>query len=142
MCLVLLEKTPKVAEKPILVYKVLEEIDVNKPLKTVKETPFRYMRVKFKHSKTTLESKICVWGGTVSESIHAYRDISFSEGTVRGLDYNRAWGMKTYYAVIPKGATYYIGKNFDVATDKLIVFLEKEDFEKSVYAKDYKTIEK
>lgn len=47
-------------------------------------------------------------------------------------------GIKTYYAVIPKGATYYIGNNFDVATDKLIVFLTKEDFEKSEYAKDYK----
>ena len=145
MCLVLLENKPKMAVKPILVYKVLEEIDAEKPLKTIKETPFRYMRVKFKHRKTTLESKICVYYGSdnyaVHESIHAFRDISFSESVVRELDSHRVWGMKTYYAVIPKGATYYIGNNFDVATNKLIVFLTKEDFEESVYAKDYKTFE-
>lgn len=145
MCLVLLENKPKMAVKPILVYKVLEEINTDKPLKTIKETPFRYMRVKFKHRKTTLESKICVSYGLtnymVNESIHAFRDVSFSESFVRDIDRHRVWGMKTYYAVIPKGATYYIGNNFDVATNKLIVFLEKEDFEKSVYAKDYKTFE-
>lgn len=145
MCLVLLEKNPKMAVKPILVYKVLEELSDCKPLKTIKETPFQYMRVKFKHRKTTLESKICVYYGstnyTVHESIHAYRDITFSETVVRELDNHRAWGMKTYYAVIPKGATYYIGTNCDVATNKLIVFLTKEDFEKSEYAKDYKTFE-
>lgn len=141
MCLLLLEKKPKMAVKPILVYKVLEEIDAEKPLKTIKETPFQYMRVKFKHRKTTLESKICVYHSMVNESIHAYRDMSFSELVVRELDNHRAWGMKTYYAVIPKGATYYIGKNCDVATNKLIVFLTKEDFEKSEYAKDYKVFE-
>lgn len=146
MCLVLLENKPKMAVNPILVYKILEEIDAEKPLKTIKETPFQYMRVKFKHRKTTLESKICVYKGSannssIHESIHAFRDMSFSELVVRELDNHRGWGMKTYYAVIPKGATYYIGTNCDVATNKLIVFLTKEDFEKSEYAKDYKVFE-
>ncbi len=147
MCLTLLEETPKVAVKPILVYKILEELSDCKWLKTIKETPFQYMRVKFKHRKTTLESKICLYKGSaninssIHEAIHAYRDISISELLIKECDDKGIWGMKTYYAVIPKGATYYIGTNFNVATDKLIVFLTREDFEKSEYAKDYEVFE-
>lgn len=142
MCLTLLEETPKVAVKPILVYKLLGEINVDKPLKAIKETPYQHMRVKFKLGKATLESKICVYiNNTIYESIHAFRDISYSELVANVYGNHITCNIKTYYAVIPKGATYYIGTKYDVATDKLIVFLTKEDFEKSEYAKDYKVFE-
>lgn len=38
-----------------------------------------------------------------------------------------------YYAIIPKGSYYYIGIDNDMVSDKLIIFKDKESYEK--YAK-------
>lgn len=141
MCLTLLNKNKYTAKKNILVYKMLEELNVCKPLKNIKETPYQYVTVKFKRGRTTQESCLVAENNQhVRTGIHAFTYKGKSDETVRYLDHFLNWGLKTYYAVIPKGSSYYLGTQNDVATNKLITFLTKEDFEKSSYAKDYETI--
>lgn len=141
MCLTLLENKAQIAEKPILVFKMLEERSGYKlrPCKTIKETPFRYMPVRFKNGRSTLESTIEVVEKyrQIQKGIHAYELLSIAQFNVKNIDSLGTWGCAVYYAVIPKGATYYLGTMCDIACDKLIVFQTKEHFEKSVYAKDY-----
>jgi len=144
MCLVLIKNEPHVAEKPILVHKMLEDYFegcVRKNYKNIKETPFQSKRVVFKRGRTTLESDLFVqkhYGHDVIDiGIHSYQLLSVANEKKKMLDPFDVWGCEIYYAVIPKGSTYYLGEYCEVASDKLIIFQTKEDFEKSQYAKDY-----
>ena len=145
MCLVLIKHKPQVAEKPILVYKMLEEYckyGIRKDYKNIKETPFQGTRVVFKRGRTTLESNLIVekkyYGhDVINIGIHSYELLSVANEKKEELDFFNIWGCEIYYAVIPKGSTYYLGENCEVASNKLIIFRTKEDFLKSPYVKDY-----
>ena len=149
MCLVLIENKAQIAEKPILVFKILENIHYGfnaKNPKNVKETPFRQFRLKFIRGEATLESAIKVEYSdptdpfslqVINKAIHSYELLDVAEKNRHDMDPFGFWGTSVHYAIIPKGSTYYIGAECDVASNKLIIFKTKEDFEKSEYAKDY-----
>ena len=144
MCLVLLENKAQIAEKPILVFKMLEEYfigSVRKNYINVKRTPFQSKCVVFKCGRATLESDLIVEkyyrSDVINIGIHSYQLLSDAIFKKKLFDPFNVLGCEIYYAVIPKGSTYYIGTDCEVASDKLIIFKTKEDFEKSEYAKDY-----
>jgi len=149
MCLVLLKNKAQIAEKPILVFKILENIHYGfyaKNPKNIKETPFQQARLKFIGGKATLKSVIKVEYSdptdpfslrVINKAIHSYELLYVADQNRYNLDPFCFWGASVHYAIIPKGSTYYLGTQCDVASNKLIIFQTKEDFEKSEYAKDY-----
>lgn len=61
----------------------------------------------------------------INKGIHSYR--------CDNLDTDSPFSPNHNYAIIPKGSLYYIGQEYDVVSDKLIIFDSKkalEDYEK------------
>lgn len=126
MCLRIISKK-LVAENAIMVYKCL---DYNKECKTY-ETPFRYFPVRFdvngvtrlfadkKRFKPKKEGNI----KQINVGIHAFTNKENADITS-----SQFGETETHYAVIPKGATYYLGANYEIASDELIIFKRRKDY--------------
>lgn len=143
MCLVSEIRTPLVAEKPILVYKMLKRLPFRY---RVKETPYQNLKISFEKGVCTLSAKLkymftLISATEVSEGIHAWRRKTWAnEAAYRYKRYNGG-RAGIHYAVIPKGEKYFVG-NYDIVSEKMIIFLNKRDLKKSEYAYLLKEAEK
>lgn len=140
MCLTILKNTNKfVAESNILVYKCLDCEDDKYC------TPFQYVPIYFNNGKTELEVKNFTYShhidilhisNTVNQGIHAYYVYNETKEVCKAFGY--CCGTKTHYAIIPKGAKYYVGNKGDVVSTKLIIFETEEDYKNYVENNDEK----
>lgn len=126
MCLIINSKRLK-AETDILCYKCLDKKEDGEYC-----TPFEYFPIEFVDGICKMESELYHHSEFVDVGIHSYTLIDKAK-EVRAEFHNIA-GTDIYLAIIPKGADYYIGKNVDIVSDKLIIFETDEDFKK--YATD------
>lgn len=133
MCLTILEKTNKrIARTNILVYKCLDYDLVYGYC-----TPYQYYPIYFINDEwAEMKVKHFTYSRNrkdVEEGIHAYYDKSVADDNSRR--YFEGCGTKTYYAIIPKGAKYYIGHDNDIVVTELFIFKTKKDYEN--YVKKY-----
>ena len=125
MCLCVISEK-RVAENAILVYKCL---DYNED-KTYC-TPFQYLPITFdvdgvtilfadkKKFKPIKEDN----GKVINVGIHAFTCKENAEHISSQFP-----ETETHYAVIPKGATYYLGSGNEIASDELIIFKRRKDY--------------
>lgn len=124
-----------VAKQSILVYKVLEIEDKHY------RTPFEYMAINFDDEygmffyKTTRFSILrtarfsdCY---SVSSGIHSFLD--FDEANYENEHIKNLCGSNSniYYAIIPKGIKFYIGRDYDIVSSNLVVFKNKTKYNKN-----------
>lgn len=110
------------AKTDILVYKCLD-FDGN-----IYCTPFRYMPVEFNNGRVELKSPLEKIGKDCVEiGIHSYFNKNNAIATSRLFHANV--GTSMHYAIIPKGSSYYIGKDDDTASERLIIFRTKKSFD-------------
>ena len=127
MCLIINSKRLK-AETDILCYKCLDKNEYGDYC-----TPFQYLPIEFVGGICKMESELYRYRELfVDVGIHSYTLIDKAE-EVR-VEFHNVAGTDIYLAIIPKGADYYIGKNVDIVSNKLIIFETSEDFKK--YATD------
>ena len=136
MCLVSEIRTPLVAEKPILVYKMLKRLPFRY---RVKETPYQYLKISFEKGVCTLSAKlkymfVSFRGFTeVSEGIHAWKRETWADDAAECYKTYQGGRAGIHYAVIPKGEKYFVGK-YDIVSEKMIIFLNRRALKKSEYA--------
>ncbi len=137
MCLVSAIRTPFVANKPILVYKMLRRIPFRY---RVRETPYQFLKISFKNGVCTLSSKlkyttfISLHDFTeVSEGIHAWKRKKYANDAADCYKFYYGGRARIHYAVIPKGAKYFVG-DYDIVSEKMIIFINRKDLKKSEYA--------
>ncbi len=134
MCLTILEKTNKrVAVNDILVYKCLD-YDVVYGY----STPFQYFPIYFtENGRYWMNVKNFTYSRNrkdVDEGIHAYYDKEIADDTSES--FVDSCGTKTHYAIIPKGAKYYIGDKGDVVATTVIIFETEKDYENYIVEKN------
>lgn len=136
MCLVSEISTPLVAEKPILVYKMLKRLPFRY---RVKETPYQFLKILFKKGVCTLSAKLKYTFipyhdfTEVSEGIHAWKRKKCANDAAECYKSCYGGGTSIHYAVIPKGAKYFVG-DYDIVSEKMIIFLNRKELNKSEYA--------
>lgn len=121
-------RKPIVAKENILVFKVITA------LTTTYHTPYQIFVIHFKNGvynyKTTRMQigEFDTQGGylpnCVTKGIHAWIDEKHAERCAGQYSNDRV-----FYCVIPKGAKFYIGDNFDVVSNKLIVYEHKSYYD-------------
>lgn len=133
---------PLVAEEDLLVVKGLivydegwniVKIDDYEPICLYKKwiyTPFMKKNVDFDGKGEYILREPClhttqdIYGTTVEYGIHSLSYHAFMDGRasldVRHLD--RGESIQYFNAIIPKGAKYYAGQDFDYASDELIIY--------------------
>lgn len=110
------------AKTDILVYKCLDFDG------SIYCTPFRYMPVEFNNGRVELKSPLEKIGkDRVEIGIHSYFNKNNAIATSRQFHANT--GTSMHYAIIPKGSSYYIGKDDDTASERLIIFRTKKSFD-------------
>lgn len=135
MCLTI-NSTRLKAETDILCYKCLDKNEDGEYC-----TPFTYFPIEFVGGICEMKSRLYRDKKCVNVGIHSYALIDKAEELKE--DFYDKDGTDIYDAIIPKGAYYYIGKEDDIASNKLIIFETSEDFEKYVtYGNEYKLAEK
>lgn len=107
MCLVKCHWFPKKAYEDIVCYKCLNRNDSGFV------TP--YCRTEVIPGKTILTSAKNIFWGIFSKNIYGEGVHSFVKGKKIG------YRSVVFKAIIPKGAWYYIGKDGDLASNKLII---------------------
>ena len=128
---------PIKTNRPLLVYKILEELDNGF------QTPFQYCPIEFTNGKKTLKgfdfpkSKFYK-DKTVHCGVHSWASKTVAE---QECLYGRAqqWAFDTYKAVVPANTLFYVGEDGDVVSTRLTIFETDEDFE--AYKKNHKNIE-
>lgn len=135
MCLTILEKTNKrVAVNDILVYKCLDYDSDSY------STPFQYFPIYFtENGRYWMSVKNFTYSHegnykNVEQGIHAYYDKEMADDTSES--FVDSCGTETHYAIIPKGAKYYIGNKGDVVTTTLIIFETEKDYENYIVEKN------
>ena len=129
MCLVVVKGTNKrVAKVDIFVYKCLDYFYGN--FCTPYCTPFYFFPIFFENGEYVLKVKNFTYNKSsnnkrVEEGIHSY----YNKSAAQKLEKD---GIEKHYAIIPKGAKYYIGNNGDVVSTELIVFETEEHYKKYV----------
>lgn len=134
MCL-FIESEKLIAKEPIVVFKCL---DYNRENKTY-ETPFQYFPVRFDADgvarlfvdKRKFKPKKVRGFKQINVGIHAFINIEQANYTSYMFPQTA-----THYAVIPKGAIYYLGGQ-EIASNELIIFKRKKDY-REFKKKDYK----
>lgn len=110
------------AKTDILVYKCLDFYGINYC------TPFMYMLVNFNNGRAELKSQLIKTDKNCVEiGIHSYFNKNNAVATSRL--FHATHGTSTHYAIIPKGSRYYIGKDDDTASERLIIFRTKKSFD-------------
>lgn len=114
MCLNPKHKNAKVAKKDIECIKWLDKDNKNFI------SPYQCMIYKL---GSTYEAKFSFHNDTIEEGIHAFRGTRvwytkyFKSSTVCKTDV-------FVKAIIPKGTKYYVGKNYDIVAEKMIITKE------------------
>lgn len=126
-------RKPIVAKENILVFKVITD------LTTTYHTPYQFFVIHFKNGvykyKTTRMQAGKLQAGEfdtqgvyipncVTKGIHSWIDEKRAERSAENYSNDRV-----FYCVIPKGAKFYIGDNFDVVSNKLIVYEHKSYYD-------------
>ena len=127
---------PFIAKNNIVIYKALD----TKKLDNTKDicTPFMYFPIIFDNGKCIMkESSMDINGEFAHKGIHAYTSEEKCEITCRFFYHGT--GTKKFWAVIPKGSKYFIGKDEDIVSDNLIIFKNREEFRK--YKKENKCVD-
>lgn len=136
MCLVSEIRTPLVAEKPILVYKMLKRLPFRY---RVRETPYQFLKILFENGVCTLSAKLKYMFvpshdyTQVSNGIHAWQRETWADEAADCYKSYNAGRASIHYAVIPKGEKYFVGA-YDIVSEKMIIFLNREALKKSEYA--------
>jgi len=122
-----------VAKQSILVYKVLEIEDKHY------RTPYEYMAINFddeygmffyKTTRFSIDGHKCTY--FVSKGIHSYIDFDEANYTNARLKNLCDSNSNIYYAIIPKGSKFYIGRYFeDIVSSNLVVFKNKTKYNKN-----------
>ena len=121
---------PKIADTDILVYKLLS-LSSNGNI----YTPYQGYRIDFKEGTFVYpQTKIGKLNGIsffvpyIDEGIHS----CFSKNAITRIFNVRLYSNydNIYYAIIPKGSEYYIGMDGDIVSNNLIVFENKEIYNK------------
>ena len=132
MCLIVEKGTNKrKAKANILVYKCLDECRGNYC------TPYQYFPVYFEEGKCVLKVKHFTYRNVINSN-YIVNEIRV-EGGIHSFykewaalrvvnDFHEKDGTDKHYAIIPKGANYYIGVEGDVVSTELIVFETKKDY--------------
>lgn len=135
MCLTAINEHAWTAERPILVYKILEDKGF-----FTKLTPFMNFKIKFKHGRSQqyvskLGKSVYENGSIVEigEGLHAMYNKTMAKIISNNL-VCREIKTNVYYAVIPKGAKYYVGVNHDIVSDRQIIFRTERAFKRSEYS--------
>ena len=144
MCLKVASRKLK-AETDILVFKCLDYQNGKYC------TPFQYVPIDFNkgievieggNKSLTIEKE---WDFIIKKNIrvinhgvHAYTTKAEALDTAR--HFHKTSGTEMHYAVIPKGTAYYVGLNFEVVAEKMIVFRSKRNYDKYAEGKEIKEI--
>lgn len=131
MCLNAINEHAWTAERPILVYKILIDYGF-----FTKITPFMDFKIKFKLGRSQ------EYVSNLGKSVYKYNsETIIKEGlhamynkTIAKIVSDRLGRAKVYYAVIPKGAKYYVGKDHDIVSDRQIIFRTERAFKRSEYS--------
>ena len=128
---------PLVAERNILVYKMLERY-IGKKYNNQYHTPFMGTPINFcdegdnmyfykatRLQKNEYDSDYCI-----SKGIHSFFDKPTAINEVNAYD-ERIYRMSMHYAVIPKGSKFFIGSDGDIVSTNLVVFKRKKDYDKN-----------
>lgn len=137
MCLIAINEHAWTAERPILVYKILIDSGF-----FTKLTPFMDFKIKFKLGRS--QEYVSNFGKSVyksssetiieiNEGLHAMCNKCIAKVVSNNLSC-RNIKTKVYYAVIPKGAKYYVGTNHDIVSDRQIIFRTERAFKRSEYS--------
>jgi len=130
MCLIIEKGTNKrKAKADILVYKCLDENNGSY------FTPFQHFHVFFEDGKCVLKVKHFsfkkIKNETVVETgIHSYYNKWFAHDIV--VRFHELHGTEKHCAIIPKGASYYIGYYGEIVSNELIVFETEQDYKEYV----------
>ena len=134
-----------VAERSILVYKVLERY-FGKEYNNKYHTPFIGKSINFNpddgmyfYKNTQIKKEL--FGSDehkqklITNGIHSFTDKQFA------IDYchNSLYRQSMHYAIIPKGSNFYIGCDGDIVSTNLVVFKRKKDYDKNkkLYGRTY-----
>lgn len=132
-------KIPKyfIADTDLIVYKVLKEYHYEPPFQY--KTPCQCVTIEFNDGRAILESDLIaskfpfkiekssftgIYKYNISNGIHSY--IHFDENM--NLSVNEICNRVVKFAIIPKGSKYYVGIGSDIVSDRLIIFEDKESF--------------
>lgn len=142
MCLIIKKGTNKrKAKADILVYKCLDECCGHYC------TPFQYFPIYFEKGKCILKVKHFTYNKKIKinnydykENIIVYTGIHsyYEELEVLRVvnEFHEKNGTNKHYAIIPKGANYYIGEEGDVVSTELIIFETEKDYKEYVKTSD------
>ena len=126
---------PFITKNNIVVYKALDtkRLDDTKCIRT----PFMYLPIVFDNGKCVMnEPNMDIYGEFARKGIHAYTTEERCKKTCHF--FNKGTGTKKFWAVIPKGSKYFVGKDDDIISDNLIIFKNREEFRK--YKKENKCV--
>lgn len=125
---------PKVAKRDILVFKRLL-------LQTNGQyiTSYRAHPVNFVNGRTVLKATIEVEKSRWSVATKWHRDRIIGPG----IHSYRSMRYYFNYAIIPEGTTFYVGRNNDIVSEKLIIFQHLNDYteycaEKQITPRQYR----
>lgn len=133
---------PIVAERSILVYKMLERY-MGKKYNNQYHTPYMGTPINFCDEgdnmyfyKTTrlqkdLSLSPCSSDKYISKGIHSFSDKKTAIDEVNMYNEGSLYRMSMHYAVIPKGSKFFIGSDGDIVSTNLVVFKRKKDYDKN-----------
>lgn len=115
MCLVKLQRFPKRAKEDIKCYKVLAVVNAD-DVTMYYSSPVYYEKYTFENNKCEKKSKFklfeILFSNTISKGIHTFN-------TKKN---NIHYALIQYDAIIPKGTLYYVGRDNDLVSERLIVY--------------------
>jgi hypothetical protein len=125
---------PLVAERSILVYKMLERY-AGKKYNNQYHTPYMGTPINFCDEgdnmyfyKATRLQKDSIY---ISKGIHSFSDKKTAIDEVNMYNEGSLYRMSMHYAVIPKGSKFFIGSDGDIVSTNLVVFKRKKDYDKN-----------
>lgn len=124
MCLFTQDKEPKIAQEDITVYKVMR---VSKGTGVTYGTPPYHNRYTYYPGLNVPTSKVEAlkesmhgyWYSVEEGYLHAYVDTKSAARKVEALKFQGFWPMSIVEMYIPAGTKYYIGDDYDIASEAL-----------------------
>ena len=131
---------PFIAKNNIIVYKALDAKKYDGTKCTCIKctcTPYMYLSIVFFEGKCILkEPNMEINGEYIYKGLHSYTTEERCKKTCD--EFHDETGTRKFWAVIPKGSKYFIGKDKDIVSDNLIIFKNREEFRK--YKKENKCV--
>lgn len=120
---------PKVATRPLVVWKVLREqntcssarsLNGNRWVSPVRDFPYVFEKL--------YTSEMVFDGSTIEDGLHALRAPNqYEANDIWGLDPVNFPFKQAFPALIPVGSEFFVGEDDDVVTNQLIVFRTLDD---------------